>query len=193
MFRKFDNEPNAEIEDTTSDIEMRRRAGHASGRPFTRSKYKPRLLFPNEEQRRAREAAEEADEEALTDIEMPQPSPTKKRDDDALLAPEADHEFEIVTPVKQQFHSPGTPPSTGRSTRSRTKNDSQQDMPMEDVHPAVEEPTTYHKKGKKQSPFASWSRTKPGVRAVRKGTKREGEPIEAEGSKRTRSGHYAAA
>lgn len=105
VLRRFDNaaDSNEDDDDNLSDLEVRRKAGASATRRFTRSTIKPRLLFPSEEQRRAREAAEEADEEAVTDIEVPQPKAA-------------------VTPVKQQLH-PTTPPSTGRSKRGSAEHE----------------------------------------------------------------------
>lgn len=105
ILRRFDNTAgsNEDDDDNLSDLEVRRKAGVSANKRFTRSTIKPRLLFPSEEQKRAREAAEEADEEAVTDIEVPQPKTA-------------------ITPVKQQFH-PTTPPSTGRSKRSSAEHE----------------------------------------------------------------------
>jgi hypothetical protein len=181
--RRFDNadDANDDEDDNLSDLEVRRNAGAAASKRFTRSTIKPRLLFPSEEQRRAREAAEEADEEAVTDIDVPQPK--------------------AITPVKQHFQ-PTTPPSTGRSKRGSAKK-------AVDVHEEVEALaiTPHHedvdtsatsaviKASKKISPFGGWARKKaaPSSSAV-VSKKREGEPLarEGEAAKRTRSGAYSA-
>ncbi|KAK5169549.1 uncharacterized protein LTR77_005525 [Saxophila tyrrhenica] len=92
IFRRF-TPPNTQEDDTndptpTPNRQLMRSAGATAQRPFTRSAIKPRLLFPSEEQQREREqAANEVDEEALTDIEMadastvitPPPTATSKR------------------------------------------------------------------------------------------------------------------
>ncbi|KAF2457775.1 hypothetical protein BDY21DRAFT_16330 [Lineolata rhizophorae] len=80
VFRKFEDAPqnNAsrevdEAEETLSDRELRRMAGSPNARRLPRTDYKPRLLWPSEEQRREREAAAAAnqddDEEAITEID----------------------------------------------------------------------------------------------------------------------------
>ncbi|OCL06199.1 hypothetical protein AOQ84DRAFT_255100, partial [Glonium stellatum] len=115
IFRKFNDGPPSDFSDDAhlSEQETRRRAGTDVHRPFTRSSIKPRLLFPNEDQRRERElAADEVDEEAVTDIEIPVPSPARKR----RAKPD-----EAVTPIKQSFH-PATPPSTERVKKGRKKD-----------------------------------------------------------------------
>jgi len=152
------------------------------------------LLFPNENQGRERElAADEADEEALTDIEVPVPSPAGKRNGKA---------DEAITPVKQNFR-PATPPSTERVKRGRKKdvNDllhaaSAMDID-ERVNPQEEElqtPPLPPTRRKKNSPFDSWQRVKPTSRlATGKGTKREGEALDRQGEgKRSRNGMHAA-
>lgn len=179
MFRKFDDESgagNEEDEDTLSDVDMRRRAGAAADRPFTRSTVNPRrLLFPNEEQRLEREqrVAEEADEEALTDIDMPEPTPKITVTEDAPSA---------KTPRKTaKFNQSmiATPPTTQRTARKKDAL----------VEEAAAAPAT--KKG--PSPFAGWSRTKAATRTAGKGTKREGSPMDVDvPAKRTRSGTHAA-
>lgn len=180
MFRKFDEESaavNEEDEDTLSDLDIKRRAGPAADRPFTRSSVNPRrLLFPNEEQRREREqrVAEEADEEALTDIDMPEPTHKITITEDAPSA---------KTPRKTaKFNESmiATPPTTQRTTRKK-------DALAEE---AAEAPAT---KKKRPSPFAGWSRTKAASRSASRGTKREGSPMELDvPAKRTRSGTHAA-
>jgi hypothetical protein len=183
IFRKYDdtNEDDdaGDEDDNLSDLDIRRKVGATASRRFTRSSVKPRLLFPNEEQRRAREAAEEADEEAVTDIDMPHPKP----------------EPESTTPVKEHFQ-PTTPPSTGRAKRGSAGKDPTHSMPLPvnvvQLHDEVMLPQV---KGKKKgSLFDGWSRKKMGAPSmVSKGTKREGEPLERDGdtTKRTRSGAYS--
>jgi hypothetical protein len=188
MFRRFEEEATpgeVEVDDNLSDHEINRKAGATTTRRFTRSKdFHPRLLFPNEEQRLAREAAaaEEADEEAVTDIEVPQPKTA-------------------TTPTKQHFH-PRTPPSTVRPKRTKGPvifEDAivadaevvqlQQELAAADVS-AV--PIMKPKK-RAGSAFSGWSSGKSS-RAGGGSKKREGGPIvrEDEEPKRTRSGAYAA-
>lgn len=182
MFRKFDDDDAAandadEDEDTLSDVEMKRRAGPAADRPFTRSTVNPRrLLFPNVDQRREREQrnAEEADEEAVTDVDMPEPTPKISVTDEtpSTKTPKKTAEFgESMI---------ATPPTTARTTRKK-------DALADEV---AEAPTT---KRKARSPFAGWSRTKAATRTVSKGTKRERSPMDVDApAKRTRNGNHAA-
>ncbi|KIW08157.1 uncharacterized protein PV09_01090 [Verruconis gallopava] len=182
IFRKFD-EPVAKdnaahasdiSDDNLSDMDIRRKAGPAASRPFLRSSIKPRLLFPNEEQRREREEkATEADEEALTDIEMPQPSSSLK---------------ELSTPTKVHFDAGeggghiATPPTTARAKRVKAIPDEQ--LKGELVDALAEEQV----KKKKRSAFDAFPRRKVGSAASTKGTKREGSPVGADqAAKRTRS------
>ncbi|QDS75535.1 hypothetical protein FKW77_005356 [Venturia effusa] len=157
VLRRFDTaaDSNEDDDDNLSDLEVRRKAGASANKRFTRSSIKPRLLFPSEEQKRAREAAEEADEEAVTDIEVPQPKAA-------------------VTPVKQQFH-PNTPPSTNRSKRSNAEHEE-----VDTVAPI--------KLTRKVSAFGGWARRKAPPAAAPPSRKREGESLEGETAKRTRSG-----
>jgi hypothetical protein len=206
IFRKFDDAAAAanSDDDNLSDLDIRHKAGGAAHRPFTRSSIKPRLLFQKEERR---EAAEEADEEALTDIEMPHPSPTKKRGAKAMSSPAAEEEADVVTPVKNQFQAT-TPPSTGRPSRAKKDISSNETIVTTTLHtqlfatddsrtPSIPSTTGSIRAGM-SSPFDQWSRSKSGVRTVSatKGTKREGTPLangEGGGGKRTRSAAYSGA
>ncbi|KAK3080802.1 hypothetical protein LTS18_012962 [Coniosporium uncinatum] len=221
MFRRFDQGPpdashieqEADTADpsttnttpTTSPLNraLHRAAGGAASRPFTRSSIKPRLLFPNEEQRRQREEQEADEEEAVTDIDVPQPT---RRQPTGLglhvtagegLDAEA-REEELVTPVKERF-KPATPPSTERTTRSTNKGTAEVsagEMLTQGTTGRAEDELARMRmpqmRKPKPSPFASWQRVKPGAaqRMVSKGVKREGEVLESEG-KRTRSGAHA--
>lgn len=195
IFRKFNDGPPSISSDDAhlSEQETRRRAGADVHRPFTRSSIRPRLLFPNEDQHREREfAADEADEEALTDIEVPVPSSAGKRRGKV---------DEVITPVKQNFR-PATPPSTEHVKRGRKKDvnnlphaASAMDLD-EHVNPQEEElqtPPLPSTRGK-NSPFDSWQRVKPTSRlAAGKGTKREGEALDRQGEgKKSRNGMHAA-
>ena len=162
---------------------MKRRVGAAAERPFTRSSVNPkRLLFPSEDQLRERQqAADEADEEAVTDIDVPYPK--------ATTTIEGEDE-EVSTPKKHRFAQlPATPPSTVRAKRVASAK-----KPAPNAQDTPEEPLVK----KKPSPFDAWSRTKAGARNVSKGTKREheGESMDVDANahahvaKRTRSGAY---
>ncbi|TLD37388.1 hypothetical protein E2P81_ATG04200 [Venturia nashicola] len=157
VLRRFDNaaDSNEDDDDNLSDLEVRRKVGATATKRFTRSTIKPRLLFPSEEQKRAREPAEEADEEAVTDIEVPRPKAT-------------------VTPVKQQFR-PTTPPPTGRSKRSSAEHEEVDTVPAS-------------KATRKISAFGGWARRKALPASAPSSRKREGELMEGETAKRTRSG-----
>jgi len=202
IFRRFEEPegtPSADEEsDNPNELDIRRKAGAASHRRFTRSSVKPRLLWPSDEQRRERDE-EAAAEEALTDIELPVPVPSPKKlsrsSVEAPSSPNVDEEKELVTPVKQRFRHM-TPPSTVRPTRSSVKKEAEINQrhatPEEDgpIEPPLFVPPT---RGKKVSPFDMWRRTKTAERATPKGMKREASPMEREESgKRTRSGAYAA-
>jgi hypothetical protein len=204
IFRKFDDTPASanSDDDNLSDLDIRRKAGTAAHRPFTRSSIKPRLLFQKEERR---EAAEEADEEAVTDIEMPHPSPKKKRGAREMSPPAAEEEADVTTPVKLQFQAT-TPPSTGRASRFKKElasNDTivtttlhTQLLSAEDSRTPSIPSTTGSIRASMSSPFDQWSRSKSGARtaSTSKGTKREGTPLandEGGGGKRTRSAAYS--
>ncbi|KAL9018271.1 MAG: hypothetical protein Q9185_004437 [Variospora sp. 1 TL-2023] len=123
-------------------------------RPFTRSSVKPRLLFPTEKQRRERVLAEE---EALTDIE------------------DHDHQQQAqekpITPTKQSFNAPATPPTTGHATRSATRKAAVNgwNSPFGPPEVIAKETTSAEwRPRKKTSPFDGWQRTKTGERKGRK-------------------------
>ncbi len=157
---------------------------------FMRSSIKPRLLFPSEEQKRAKEMAEE--EEALTEIEEPAPNGLE-------VAAESTEDLATpgVTPIEERFQPiPVTPPPTTRTTRSTVKisvtelTEQTLEVPEAEQTEVVAAP-----KPKKASPFDSWRRTKSSTALAAKGLKREGDHIEREGGnqgKRTRSGAHLA-
>ncbi|KAL8963765.1 MAG: hypothetical protein Q9193_000012 [Seirophora villosa] len=123
-------------------------------RPFTRASVKPRLLFPTEKQRREREFA---GEEALTDIE------DHKHDQQV--------QEKLVTPTKQSFNAPATPPTTGHATRSATKKAARNggSSPFGPSEATVKGITSAERRPrKKTSPFDGWQRTKTGERKGRK-------------------------
>ncbi|KAJ9649534.1 hypothetical protein H2199_000310 [Coniosporium tulheliwenetii] len=178
----------ADDSDAQSDDSIRRKAGASSRRLFTRSTIQPRLLFPNESQRHDREAVDEEDEEAATDIELPVPVPTPRRSTRYQLRQEM--EEEVLA----------TPPATGRATRSATRKETaeHETPPMADTSELQQPEDTpllmpmHATRSKKASPFDSWRRTKQGSKAAPKGTKRQAEPMErGEASgKRVRSGMH---
>ncbi|KAF1842192.1 uncharacterized protein K460DRAFT_370177 [Cucurbitaria berberidis CBS 394.84] len=95
VFRKFHNGPpsnasEAEEDEELSadDMQLRRQIGHEARRPLTRSSIKPRLLFQAEIQERNREnGTEEDDEEAVTDIEIPVATPSRRKGKGAVQLP----------------------------------------------------------------------------------------------------------
>lgn len=139
---------------------LKRKAGVAAERPFTRSSLKPVLLWPSDEKNASDAALNDDDEEADTDIEQEQmPLPMPKFND-------------LVTPAKKMPAQPDallTPPSTHRATRSAAKKleflssfDPISESP-EVTTPASPEATPKQpfKAGvKRGSPFHSWQRTK---------------------------------
>lgn len=140
-------------------------------RPFTRSSIKPRLLFPTEEQRRARETqAEFADEEAVTDIEEHQLLDREMTD----LTGDTEEEV-AITPVKLTF-IPASPPASGRTTRAATRKAALDSSPL--APEPVELPNLMAEKVKKRSPFDAWRLTKARAGGVGKGKKREGDVLE---------------
>lgn len=140
-------------------------------RLFTRSSIKPRLLFPTEEQRRARETqAEMADEEAITDIEEHRLLDSEMTD----IAGDTEEEV-AVTPVKPTF-IPASPPASGRTTRAASRKAALDSSPL--APEPIELPNSVVEKVKKRSPFDAWRRTKVGAGGAGKGKKREGDVLE---------------
>lgn len=137
----------------------------AHGRPLTRSSIKPRLLFPTQQQRRERDAANIDDEEVTTDIE--------ENPDHDMTEPE---QQQVTTPVKQTTFSTTTPPATGHATRSFTRKAALDSSPLGPPEPV--EPIPHARKGKKVSPFDGWARTKPSSANGGKGKKRDAEHME---------------
>lgn len=153
-------------------MDVRRRAGVSTTKPFTRSSIKPRLLFPSEEQRHAREEADEADEEAVTDIDMPKPA-------------------DVVTPTKLRHFHLTTPPTTARSRRTAPKEPVEELVHDNGAHlgdDLIQSPASSASqvKAKKRSPFAGFQRKKA-TSGTPKSNKREGSPIAGESAKRTRT------
>lgn len=174
--------PPTDISGTTEQRRLKRQAGAAAQRPLTRSAIKPRLLFPSEEQLQERErAADDVDEEAITDIEMSNVEPT-------ITAPE-----EVTTPVNTRFtNKPATPPSTTRASRKKKATTTILEESMTPIAEAEGEPepmsvgtddsftANIGRKRKSRSPFDAWQR-------VKGGRKRSGDAVEEGSGKRTRS------
>ncbi|KAK5131097.1 hypothetical protein LTR08_001315 [Meristemomyces frigidus] len=166
-----------ELSEVPGQRTLRRQAGAAAQRPLTRSAIKPRLLFPSEEQLLEREQGlDDIDEEATTDIEMPNALTPVKQKGKA---------HDLQTPTKPRFRL-ATPPPTGHATRSVTKKTSPaQATPtyQDEAEPmSVGTDETYPTQSKRntKSPFDAWQRTK-------NGKKRAGDEAESANSKRTRS------
>jgi len=183
IFRRFSNPEEDCVSSASTDVgdmpgqrTLKRQAGAAAQRPLTRSSIQPRLLFPSEEQRLEREAGpDDVDEEATTDIEMPNASSPAKQKGKA---------HDVQTPTKGRYR-PATPPPTNRATRSMDKKASPaQPTPIYKDEPepmSVSTSGSFPSKRKPKSPFDSWQRTKTG-------RKRAGDAVEGAGSpKRTRS------
>ncbi|KAK5128479.1 hypothetical protein LTR85_003147 [Meristemomyces frigidus] len=185
IFRRFSDpeeehasSAGTEISDVPGQRTLRRQAGVAAQRPLTRSAIKPRLLFPSEEQLLEREQGlDDVDEEAVTDIEMPNASSPVKQKGKA---------HDLQTPTRHRIKRT-TPPSTSRATRSMDKHASPvkptpiyEDEP-EPMSVGADETFPAQSKRKTHSPFDTWQRMKPS-------RKRAGDPSESAGSgKRTRS------
>ncbi|RMY02612.1 hypothetical protein D0868_07890 [Hortaea werneckii] len=179
----------SDVSDVPGQRTLRRQAGTAAQRPLTRSSIKPRLLFPSEEQRLEREAGpDDVDEEATTDIELPNvPTPQKQKG-------KAHHQKHIETPRKGRF-DPVSPPSTKQTKRAANRSavsgrctpilegEESEAEPMS--LPSGTFPTHTAGAGSNKKIFDSWKRTKAGP-----SRKRAGEPMVEDESnvKRARSG-----
>jgi hypothetical protein len=174
VFRKFhDDAPSGESaaeeeqddELSADDNQVRRQIGPEGRRPLTRSSIKPRLLFQTEIKERNRELGiDEDDEEAITDIEVPMMTPSKRKGKDAVQPPALE----------------ATPPPTVRKVK---KGESIQPIFM----------LTLFTNMLTEVSFDSWSRVKSAHSSgsSSKATKkRSGEPLERDGAdKRARSEH----
>ena len=114
VYRKFHDGPpskaseaeaEAEEADLSGDeIHLRRHIGYEARRPLTRSSIKPRVLFQAEIQQRNHEnGIEEDDEEAITDIEVPIATPSRRKEKAAVPVPALE----------------ATPPPTVRKVKKR--------------------------------------------------------------------------
>jgi hypothetical protein len=176
IFRKFDDA----AEELDPEVQALLAEHPEIPRTLTRSSIKPRLLFPNEQQRREREArdgkanAVTADEEeADTDIEdenshtgptvdeqgahVRDTSPADGKAQDTPKThltpsePASSHEPSTTSTIKTQDRA-ASPPTPARNLRSATKKDA---VPEESPEQA-----SGKKDGSKISPFQGWKRTK---------------------------------
>ena len=136
IFRRYEEEADGSDDDyDLSDLEARRRGRIPKPKRLTRSTVKPRLLFLTEEQRLAREAAmaEEADEETIDDIEVPEPIASKLAINVHAGTPRrSSHaEMTVTTPVNEMMQTPSTPPPSHRATRSGGKKDASSPRPVD--------------------------------------------------------------
>ncbi|KAH7338533.1 hypothetical protein BKA66DRAFT_435219 [Pyrenochaeta sp. MPI-SDFR-AT-0127] len=114
VYRKFHNgapsngsDAEDEPELSPDEMQLRRQIGHEARRPLTRSSIKPRLLFQAEIQQRNRENdIEEDDEEAVTDIETPIATPSRRKGKGPV---------QYVQPARET-----TPPPTIRKVKKGT-------------------------------------------------------------------------
>ncbi|OJD39883.1 uncharacterized protein BKCO1_2000223 [Diplodia corticola] len=186
-------------------------------RRVTRSSIQPRLLFPTEEQKRAREtAAAKAAEEDSTDVDAsvllatprkhahkaraPRSVPAEAREVTPEPASEstAKTAANTSTPDTQRFFEPFTPPPS-RTTRASAKRDVNFDLPEGpvDVEADPSGPTQNGDQEPKPvfAPMARPAKRSPFDQWRRtkvgarsvSGTKREGDSLEAASVKRTRS------
>jgi hypothetical protein len=166
-------------------MDIRRRAGVSPSDRFTRTSLKPKILFPTEDRLRANEAAaEEADEEAVTDIEVPYPSSKRAVPNDIFANSTGQSSKLLNTPLEQYISIAESSNSTSASHNVIT--------PGPEV-PIVSNKRLLHpKRGRNLSPFDSWGRTKV-TKPVEssKSTKRQASPME-KSAKRVRSGSYTA-
>nr|POF03983.1 hypothetical protein CFP56_21739 [Quercus suber] len=170
IFRRFGNADETNESSSGSELgqrSLKRQAGVTAQRPLTRSTVKPRLLFPSEEQLQQRTlAADQVDEEAVTDIEMPNVAPVQGLEHN-VAGFASDNRL--------------TPPPTNLNKRSVSKKTPMHSTPILEASPQSDAmDATFPKKS--SNPFDAWPRTKSG-------RKRAGDtPGEGSGSgKRTRS------
>jgi hypothetical protein len=145
-------------------------------------------LFPTEEQRLAREAAaaDEADEEALTDIEMPQPASKQKH---TVASASSSRQLKESKPSTSLLSTPSfdLPELSNGTTETASAGPSFEQTESE---PLANKRLSSHKRGRNSSPFDNWSRTKHlEPPSEPKSNKRQGSPME-KSSKRARSGSF---
>ncbi|KAF2665802.1 hypothetical protein BT63DRAFT_428749 [Microthyrium microscopicum] len=193
IFRRFDDSEAHDDDDNLSDLDIRRRAGQSPTPRMTRSSIKPRILFPTEEQRKAREAAaaEEADEEALTDIEVP--SPTAKKAIPAIQVSGASPHEQVESGVNDDEDM--DPQAESSSFENHTEHANVNGGEVTPSGPVQEPIRNQHlerpgKISRPSSPFDKWSRVKAPEKSPSetKSSKRQASPIEQPPTKRLRSG-----
>lgn len=110
VFRKFHDGPPSDASQeleldadlSADDLQIQRQIGYEARRPLTRSSIKPRLLFQAEiEQRNRENGQDDDDEEAVTDIEVPVATPSRRKGKAPIV------------------HRETTPPPTVRKVRKR--------------------------------------------------------------------------
>lgn len=182
-----DGAASAADEDTPSrdgDADQRRlrhQAGPAAQRPLTRSTIKPRLLFPNAEQRAERERGpDDVDEEAVTDIEMDN-THTNTHTASSLVSPPPTQQTKKGNGRTIKMTVEFTPASEA-SKAEATPEPVEKGVVGDPMSLATDSSfsSASASKGKGRSPFDSWQRTKSG-------RKRAGEANEEGSGKRTRS------
>jgi hypothetical protein len=169
VFRKF-GEEGSEDEADAEDDELAQTVEPNLRRPLTRSSVKPRLLFPTDEQTKAKEKrsqATEDEEEAITDIEEPHPM-----DVDEVVATPKPPKFAPVAPF--------TPPTTTRTTRS--KDIEKETSLLTEDEAMVSSPSHIDSgKGARLSPYDGFQRKKHG--GIHASKKREGASMSRAGKK----------
>jgi hypothetical protein len=181
-----------EDDDNLSDLEIRRRAGVPQARRLTRSTLKPRILFPSAEQVRAREAAaaEEADEEALTDIDVPLPTPARTDKTGPPLKSTGNHRRSTAAPAADARTPSPVPMALDRAPPVGAASAEPATAPNDPkpTNKYLERP----KSGRSVSPFDSWSRVKPvdSAGGAKGGSaKRRGSPLEKSVKRVKGAGH----
>lgn len=176
VFRKFQDRPGHEPAGapTSSDEDVRRQAGSVAHRPVTRSSLKPRLLFQEEIKQREL-ARQQEDEEAMTDIEVPMPTPSGRKSRRISHHGDAHAEEDRDT-------TPVATSATTRSTRRKLFSHAPHPPPID------EEP---------EISFESWSRVKSATaresRSSRESKKRAGEPLAGASAEKRQKSESASA
>lgn len=174
---------------TTPQRSLKRKAGASAQRPLTRSSLKPRLLFPSEEQQLER-GLDDIDEEAVTDIEMPNASSSSFAQN--ATSP-ADMDVETPRPARSNIGH-ATPPPSKKSPSKRKQHAAIESTPV--IYEDEPEPMSMStsvgtaddtfptakatKRGESKSPFDAWQRTKTG--------KKRAAELASDGAEGSRSG-----
>jgi hypothetical protein len=183
FLRRFEDDGD---DDNLSDLEIQRRAGLSPSRRLTRSTLKPRILFPTAEQVRAREAAaEEADEEAVTDIEVPCPA---AKTDASGPSPKPGASRKRAAAGPADFRTPSPPPAADATTDAAPSVGAE--VPTKPTNKYLQKP----KSGRSTSPFDSWTRIKPvesvsDTKGATATAKRRGSPMERSAKRVKSDGH----